>query len=215
MSAIPNPDDGHAPGLTVEAGRDTTTGKNVLADGFDKIPWNAFSLVGLSVFLLSGMSIVYVIVLFVPEVDIPNFEVLRSVELLLRLGATAVVVAIIASFRNTFVVIFGIFLIAALIVPRGDLIRFALLASGSPNRFRDFFVETTPMKNPDARDREIASNIMDNLINNARAIPQGVALSNGSSMVDYLTDGRRQFSEAIARIVFEERERTLFAELVQ
>ncbi len=89
---------------------------------------------------------------------------IRSTELMLTLVATSLVIAIIGRAQSPFVLAFGIFLIGALIVPSSDIVRFALVASGS-GRDLSFLEEVSSGSGADlsGRSTDVASKIITEL----------------------------------------------------
>jgi magnesium-transporting ATPase (P-type) len=92
-------------------------------------------LIGLFGFIIfSIITAVFLFFVFTRTVDEVNFSALRSAELLITLSAVSLIIALIGRSQNAFVLSFGIFLIGALIVPSSDLVKFALIASGSQSQ---------------------------------------------------------------------------------
>jgi hypothetical protein len=108
------------------------------------------------VFVLSSLAIIFVLVVYTPT-TVPNLEVLRATQLLLTLAATAVILALLTKDMNAFTVVFGFLVIAALIIPTRDIIRFALIASGSEQRYSDFFPDSKDTKGQLDRTAETAA----------------------------------------------------------
>ena len=77
--------------------------------------------------------------IFAPQtVDMPML--MRVTDVALRVVAVSILVAFMArKITNTFLVTFSIIVIAALIVPSQDIVRFLLLASNSERRYDAFF----------------------------------------------------------------------------
>lgn len=117
---------------------------------------------GLLVFVLSAIAIVCVVLIFVP-LPIPNFEILRSIELLLTLAGTSVILAFMASHKNPVTTIFDLLIIGALIVPSNDLVRFAIIASGSDRKYADLFTSSNVGKSQINRNLQVASQIIETL----------------------------------------------------
>ncbi len=85
------------------------------------------ALIGLLFFFVTGFV----------ENSAADWMRLRSMEVFALIAAVGIVVAIIAKTDNAFVIIFGILLIGALIVPTKDMVSLALLASGQDATYED------------------------------------------------------------------------------
>lgn len=97
--------------------------------------------IGLLVFAITALALIVLIVLtglsfaFFPN-EIDAYPAFRFAELLLKVAATGLVIALVGRAQNAFVLAFGILLIGALIVPSKDLVQMALIASGSNDEYQ-------------------------------------------------------------------------------
>ena len=122
---------------------------------------------GLFVFFVAGMATVALLLIMFALPTERSSEAFRAVQLSLTLAATALVISLIAkSSRNSFVIVFGLFLVGALIVPTNDIIRFALVASGSDRSISDFLISPRggTTKPRDARSGDLAVLLFDDLL---------------------------------------------------
>jgi hypothetical protein len=122
--------------------------------------------VGLSIFAITAIATVIFIAAshFLPlDSGKDPYHHLRSVELLLTLAATGLVVAIVGRAQNPFVLAFGILLIGALIVPSNDIVRFALIASGSDQNYGSFLQSARSGADLEGRSTDVASKILTEL----------------------------------------------------
>jgi hypothetical protein len=85
---------------------------------------------------------------------------LRALELYLMTASLGIIVAIMTSSRNVFVVSTGLLLIGALIVPSRDMVRFALLFTESAQKIEDLFPERDVGTQLLGRDTDLANNII-------------------------------------------------------
>jgi hypothetical protein len=113
---------------------------------------------GLLVFTITSISIIVMLALFT-LIGTEPFVTLKTAEILLTLAGTALVVAFISRAQNPLVLGVGILLIGALIVPSTDIVRFAIIVSGSDKRIQDFFVSTRTGKSQRNRDVDVARQI--------------------------------------------------------
>ncbi|GAB5467370.1 MAG: hypothetical protein Kilf2KO_04000 [Rhodospirillales bacterium] len=157
---------------------------------------------GIFVFCIASFALITFLVLasFVHEdSQFQPYRYLRASEILLTLAATSLVVAIIGRAENPFVLVFGILLIGALIVPSGDIVRFALIASGSDSAHENSTV-TRSGTDLGGRSTDVASKIL-------------AELSRIDSM-QTLTDAKRKVAiDVISSKVQEEREITLLEQV--
>lgn len=124
--------------------------------------------VGLLVFAVTAIGTILFIAgfnFFAGDPDISFYRHLRSVELMLTLAATGLVVAIIGRVEkpNPFVLTFGILLIGALIVPSNDIVRFALIATGSDKSYASFFQSGRSGSDLAGRSTDVANKILTEL----------------------------------------------------
>jgi hypothetical protein len=135
-------------------------------DGIKLIFSKELEQVGLIVFTITSIALIIFVILFnwnPPDREADYYRQLRSTELLLTLAATGLVVAIIARGQNVFVMVLGIFLIGALIVPSKDIVRFALIASGSDKDYESFFRSTQSGTDVKGRNSDVANKILNDL----------------------------------------------------
>ncbi len=119
---------------------------------------------GIFVFAVSGVGIVFLVILSLPFDSIANYRVIRSAEVLLTLAGISLIVTMAGKNTNLAMKIFAFLLIGALIVPSSDLIRFALIASGSDTKYRDLFVEPNVGKSQIDRTRDVANQAISQLV---------------------------------------------------
>ncbi len=137
-----------------------------LFDAFNSDFFGILEKIGGVVFVITACSTVLFIFLFNTRgavSDIEDLKHLRSVELLMTLAATSLVIAIIGRSQNPAVLAFGIFLIGALIVPSGDIVRFALLATGSVKEYESFFYQSSSSTDLSGRSTDVANKIITEL----------------------------------------------------
>jgi hypothetical protein len=122
--------------------------------------------VGLFVFAVTAVAMILFVIAFnfiPPSESKVSYRHLRSAELLLTLAATGLVVAIVGRATNAFVLAFGIFLIGALIVPSKDIVRFALIASGSDRDYGSLFQSARSGTDLAGRSTDVANKIITEL----------------------------------------------------
>jgi hypothetical protein len=122
--------------------------------------------VGLLVFAITAFSTVLFVVglnLFSTDADVGAYRQLRSAEILLTLAATGLIVAVIGRAQSPFVLAFGVFLIGALIVPSRDIVKFALIASGSDRSYETFFRSGGSGADLAGRSTDVANKILTEL----------------------------------------------------
>ncbi len=121
--------------------------------------------VGLFVFSITAVAMILFVAgfNFFPLEGKSPYSHFRSAELLLTLAATGLVVAIIGRANNPFVLTFGIFLIGALIVPSKDIVRFALIASGSDRTYESIIQSARSGTDVEGRSTDVANKILTEL----------------------------------------------------
>ena len=157
---------------------------------------------GILVFVFTSISVIIFTILFNfrSTQDGNDFLALRSSELMIALAASGLVVAIVGRANNPFVLAFGVFLIGALIVPSNDLVRFALIASGSEKRYQDFLEATSAGADLAGRSSDVASKILTELETNGL-----ISLET--------TENRKRAITIIEREIRNEREITLLEQV--
>jgi hypothetical protein len=80
---------------------------------------------------------ILLIIIFYPMFGAPSFETKSAVELLLALAGTVIILALLSRSASAIILVIGFLIIGALVVPTNDLIRFALIATGSEESYRD------------------------------------------------------------------------------
>lgn len=85
---------------------------------------------------LAALGIVLIIFLY-PIFGAESFETRHAVELLLTLAGTVIILALLTRNPSGVILVIGFLIIGALIVPTNDLIRFALIAAGSEQSYRE------------------------------------------------------------------------------
>ena len=154
---------------------------------------------GLFVFVITAVAMILFIIgfnSFSLKENESFYRYLRSAELLLTLAATGLIVAIIGRAQKPFVLAIGIFLIGALIVPSKDIVRFALIASGSDRNYESFFQSATPGIEISGRNTDVANNIINEL--------------NQADLMESLQPGNRKSAiRIIVSAIKQEREITL------
>lgn len=130
--------------------------------------------VGLIVFAITAIATILFIAgfnFFSSDAEMGSYRHLRSAELMLTLAATSLVVAMIGRAQNPFVLTFGILLIGALIVPSGDLVKFALIASGSDKTYGSFSQSAGSGTDLAGRSTDVANKILTELDLNDFLLP--------------------------------------------
>lgn len=117
---------------------------------------------GLLIFKLACISILVLILIvnfpfFGPAFD--DYKVLRSFELLLSVAGLGLIVSFLAGTHNIAGLIFGFLVVAALIVPTRDLIRFALIATGSERSVESYYGSSSVATNISGRVSDIAKSV--------------------------------------------------------
>ncbi len=97
----------------------------------------------LFVLILSALGI-FLLLTFYRDTTTPSWQTERAVELLLTLAGTSIILALLSRNPNALTLVFGFLIIGALVVPSNDIIRFALLATGSDKTYRDFVSSNAP-----------------------------------------------------------------------
>jgi hypothetical protein len=85
----------------------------------------------------------------------------ETVEILLRIAAVGLVLAALSGERNGLVVVIGLVLVGALIVPTKDMMRIYLAATDSSKRIEDFYGDSGGGPELRGRDPQLASAIVD------------------------------------------------------
>ena len=123
-----------------EQGRHSSSSKSFFADlGWSQIVGSADRL-GMAVFLAVSLGVIlFTFMINLPSIwrETSDFRLLRSGEFLLTVAALGVIVAFMSRSANPLFLTFAILLIGALIVPSKDIVRFALIASGSKRNIED------------------------------------------------------------------------------
>lgn len=121
--------------------------------------------VGLKVFAITALALITYIVLagisfaFFPKA-VDAYPAFRFAELLLKVAATGLIIALIGRAQNAFVLAFGIILIGALIVPSKDLVQIALIASGSDGEYESMSGSSSGGGDLAGRSTDVASKII-------------------------------------------------------
>ncbi len=87
----------------------------------------------------------------------------ETISILLRIAAVALVLAALSGERNALVLVIGLLLVGALIVPTKDMMRFYLAATNSDRKINDFFSDAGSAPELRGRDRQLAATIIDSL----------------------------------------------------
>lgn len=91
---------------------------------------------------------------------IPDWVRMRTVELFAMLAALGVIVAVVSQTKNGFVIVFGVLLIGALIVPTIDMVSFARLAMGRDAELEQSVGSANDGAEIRGRDTDLANNIL-------------------------------------------------------
>ncbi len=87
----------------------------------------------------------------------------ETISILLRIAAVALVLAALSGERNALVLVIGLLLVGALIVPTKDMMRFYLAATNSDRKINDFFSDAGSAPELRGRDPQLAASIIDSL----------------------------------------------------
>lgn len=132
-----------------------------LRDGADRL--------GMAVFLISAMGVIVFIFMInifpLIQGNASDYRLLRSIDSILTISALGLIVVFMSRSTSPFVVAFAIFLIGALIVPAKDIVRFALIASGSQQKLEDFFGSGSVGPDTQGRSSDAASKIVTEVLN--------------------------------------------------
>jgi hypothetical protein len=129
---------------------------------------------GMSIFSISCITLlVLVIVINLPGIGagFADYKVLRSFELILTVAGLGIIISFLGRESSAVAVIFGFLVIAALIVPTRDIVRFALLATGSEKRLNDYYETSSVGANLSGRVPDVAAAII-------REVDKELALTN-------------------------------------
>ncbi len=136
--------------------------------------------VGSAVFLISSVGCVFFLILSglsqntgMSSVELANYSYFsfETVEILLRVAAVALVLAALSGERNSLVVIIGLLLVGALIVPTKDMVRIYLAATNSTRQINEFYGDSGGGPELRGRDGQLASTIVD-VLSQTGAIPE-------------------------------------------
>lgn len=158
-SPVPPPEPQDRPAETAATGGTVPAAIGELRSAFTK----DMESTGLTVFLLTALGTILFIFIFNLFPGYDTYPSLRSTELLLKLAAVGLVITLIGKAQNVFVTAFGIFLIGALIVPSHDIVRFALLASGSDRDYNDGLFTARAGADLEGRSSDVAAKILNEL----------------------------------------------------
>ena len=119
---------------------------------------------GLLIFLIAGLfAIVFLFISSLVHMISglgSDWFFLRSVELFLKISAVGIIVTFIATAKSNALVVFGLFVITALIIPTKDVVRLALLAFNRPQGLAELYPGDSIGNEFQGRDSDLASKIV-------------------------------------------------------
>lgn len=121
--------------------------------------------VGLLVFLFASLVVLFVLFLVnlpslwvYENLDKYDYKIFRSMEVILSVAGLGLMASFLSGTTNVVALIFGFFVVAALIIPSKDIIRFALIATGSDRSVNSYYGSATSGSSISSRTDDVSTN---------------------------------------------------------
>jgi hypothetical protein len=144
--------------------------------------------VGIGVFALASVSgLVMILIWTLGLSGSTDYFFFRSVEIIISIGALGLIVSFLGSASNAIAVFFAFLVITALILPTRDIVRLALVATGSDRNLEDYYGSSSTGTNLSGRVPDMAGNVVREVIKRLKGEGINVSLDTRDQLISTVT----------------------------
>ena len=154
---------------------------------------------GMIVFVFASVALV-LLVIYSVIFDLDEASMLRGAESILTIAGLGIIISFLLSAKNVVIVTITLLVVAALVIPSRDIVRFVLVSTGSDRSLEDFYGRSGVSSNITSRVDDIALEIVDEL---EKALHQ-------DDLAPFSLEQRQRLAQSIGDVIQRDRTFTLY-----